>query len=45
MRLLLAPGPNERFEAGHQRGDIKIVADQYARDWLPSEPTALLRMR
>lgn len=35
--LLLRQGQMNILKPAIDRGDIKIVADQYARDWLPSE--------
>jgi len=35
--LLLRKGQMNILQPAIDRGDIKIVADQYARDWLPSE--------
>src|SRR5687768_6548788 len=35
--LLLRKGQMAVLQPAIDRGDIKIVADQYARDWLPSE--------
>lgn len=35
--LLLRKGQMSLLQPAIDRGDIKIVADQYARDWLPSE--------
>ena len=35
--LLLRQGQMKVLKPAIDRGDIKIVADQYARDWLPSE--------
>lgn len=35
--LLLRKGQMAILQPAIDRGDIKIVADQYARDWLPSE--------
>jgi D-xylose transport system substrate-binding protein len=35
--LLLRKGQMVILQPAIDRGDIKIVADQYARDWLPSE--------
>jgi D-xylose transport system substrate-binding protein len=35
--LLLRQGQMNILKPAIDRGDVKIVADQYARDWLPSE--------